>query len=62
MNEVKGDGDSLLEFGEIWKVVIHLDDVYGRLGNVKLRANDVMIVEAKPSVSSILWRGGSRRR
>ncbi|MCS7132694.1 MAG: hypothetical protein NZ918_03100 [Aigarchaeota archaeon] len=54
VNEVKGDGDPLLEFGEIWKVVIHLDNIYGGLESVKLKSNDVVIVEIKPSVGSIL--------
>jgi len=54
VTEVKGDGDSLLEFGEIWKIVIHLDNIYGSLDQVQLKPNDVFIVEIKPSVGSML--------
>jgi len=54
VTEVKGDGDTLLEFGEIWKIVIHLDNIYGGLDKVQLKPNDVFIVEIKPSVGSML--------
>ena len=54
VEEVRGDGDNLLEFGELWKIVIHIDNIYGGLDNVQLQPNDVFMVEIKPSVGSIL--------
>ena len=54
VEEVRGDGDDLLEFGELWKIVIHIDNIYGGLDNVQLQPNDVFMVEIKPSVGSIL--------
>ena len=54
VTEVRGDGDALLEFGEIWKVVIHLDNIYGGIDKVQLQPNDVFIVEIKPCVGSML--------
>ena len=48
------DGDTLLEYGEDWKVVIHVDQIYGGAANVKLQPNDVVTIEIKPSTGSIL--------
>ena len=48
------DGDTLLEYGEVWKVVIHVDQIYGGVANVKLQPNDVVTIEIKPSTGSIL--------
>ncbi|MEM1976355.1 MAG: archaellin/type IV pilin N-terminal domain-containing protein [Nitrososphaerota archaeon] len=54
VEEVRGDGDNLLEFGELWKIVIHIDNIYGGVDNIRLQPNDVFVVEIKPSVGSIL--------
>ena len=54
VSEVSGDGDDMLEFGELWKVVVVVKNIYGGLDNVKLQPNDVFKIEIKPSVGSIL--------
>ena len=54
VEEIQGDGDTLLEYGEVWKVVIHVDQIYGGTANVKLQPNDVVTIEIKPSTGSIL--------
>jgi len=54
VEEIQGDGDTLLEYGEVWKVVIHVDQIYGGAANVKLQPNDVVTIEIKPSTGSIL--------
>jgi len=54
VEEIQGDGDTLLEYGEVWKVVIHVDQIYNGTANVKLRPNDVVTIEIKPSTGSIL--------
>jgi len=54
VEEIQGDGDTLLEYGEVWKVVIHVDQIYGGAANVKLQPNDVITIEIKPSTGSIL--------
>jgi len=46
--EVTGDGDSVLEYGEIWKIVIKIDEL------ANLDPNEVFAVEIKPPVGSLL--------
>ncbi|MEM2016152.1 MAG: archaellin/type IV pilin N-terminal domain-containing protein [Nitrososphaerota archaeon] len=33
VSEIQGDGDSLIEYGESFKVVIHVDQIYGGIDN-----------------------------
>lgn len=54
VEEIQGDGDPLLEYGEVFKVVVHIDQIYGGIDNVQLQPNDVISVEIKPSTGSIL--------
>ena len=54
VTEVTGDGDGLLEFGELWKVVVVVENIYGGINNVELQPNDTFKIEIKPSVGSIL--------
>ena len=54
VEEIQGDGDTLLEYGEVWKVVIHVDQIYNGIANVQLQPNDVVTIEIKPSTGSIL--------
>jgi len=54
VEEIQGDGDTLLEYGEVWKVVIHVDQIYNGTANVQLQPNDVVTIEIKPSTGSIL--------
>ncbi|MCD6312770.1 MAG: hypothetical protein J7L79_03020, partial [Thaumarchaeota archaeon] len=54
VTEVTGDGDGLLEFGELWKVVVVVENIYGGIDNVELQPNDTFKIEIKPSVGSIL--------
>ena len=53
VSEVEGDGDSLLEYGEVWKIVVLLDQIYGT-NATSLDTNDKFIVEIKPHTGSIL--------
>lgn len=54
VTEIQGDGDTLLEYGELFKVVIHVDQIYGNLSDVQLQPNDTFMVEIKPLIGSIL--------
>ena len=54
VQEIQGDGDSLLEYGEVFKLVIYVDQIYGGIENVQLQPNDVVAIEIKPSTGSIL--------
>ena len=54
VTEVTGDGDGLLEFGELWKVVVVVENIYGGIDNVELQPSDTFKIEIKPSVGSIL--------
>jgi len=54
VTEIQGDGDTLLEYGELFKVVIHVDQIYGNLSSVQLQPNDTFMVEIKPLIGSIL--------
>jgi len=54
VTEVTGDGDGFLEFGELWKVVVVVENIYGGIDNVELQPNDTFKIEIKPSVGSIL--------
>jgi len=54
VEEVAGDGDNLLEFGELWKIVVVVKNIYGGIDNVKLQPNDAFKIEIKPSVAPIL--------
>jgi len=54
VTEVSGDGDNMLEFGEIWKIVVNVKNIYGGIDKVSLEPNDVFKIEIKPSVGSIL--------
>ena len=51
--EVRGDGDSMLEYGEKFLVAINITTVYGG-NNPPLKPNDQVIVEVKPPVGAIL--------
>ncbi|MDJ0269205.1 MAG: hypothetical protein NXY59_01395 [Aigarchaeota archaeon] len=46
--EVTGDGDSVLEYGEVWKIVIAIPEL------ANLNPNDIFAVEIKPPVGSLL--------
>ncbi len=48
VTEVTGDGDSVLEYGEVWKVVIKIDEL------ANLDPNEVFAVEIKPPIGSLL--------
>ena len=54
VEEIQGDGDTLLEYGEVFKIVIHVDQIYNGIDNVQLQPNDVVSIEIKPSTGSIL--------
>ena len=54
VEEVTGDGDNLLEFGELWKIVVNVKNIYGGIDSVELQPNDSFKIEIKPSVGSIL--------
>ena len=54
VEEIQGDGDTLLEYGEVWKVVIHVNQIYGGAANVQLQPNDIFTIEIKPLIGSIL--------
>ncbi|MEM3397876.1 MAG: hypothetical protein QW724_03945 [Nitrososphaerota archaeon] len=54
VSEIQGDGDSLIEYGESFKVVIHVDQIYGGIDNVQLKPNDVFAIEVKPLVGAVL--------
>ncbi|MCL7402502.1 MAG: hypothetical protein LZ168_06945 [Thaumarchaeota archaeon] len=54
VTEIQGDGDTLIEYGESFKIVIHVKTIYGGIDNVQLKANDVFVVEVKPPVGAIL--------
>lgn len=54
VSEIQGDGDTLIEYGESFKIVILVDEIYGGIDNVLLKPNDVFIVEVKPLVGAIL--------
>ncbi|MEM1583826.1 MAG: archaellin/type IV pilin N-terminal domain-containing protein [Nitrososphaerota archaeon] len=54
VSEIQGDGDSLIEYGESFKVVIHVDQIYGGIDNVQLKPNDVFVIEVKPLVGAVL--------
>ncbi|MCL7391921.1 MAG: hypothetical protein LZ172_03465 [Thaumarchaeota archaeon] len=54
VSEIQGDGDTLIEYGESFKIVIHVNTIYGGIDNVQLKANDVFVVEVKPPVGAIL--------
>ena len=42
----------MLEFGEIWKIVVSVKNIYGGIDKVSLEPNDVFKIEIKPSVGS----------
>lgn len=48
VEQVTGDGDSLLEYGELWKVEVKISQL------ANLRPNDSFAIEIKPSAGSIL--------
>ncbi|MCS7135798.1 MAG: archaellin/type IV pilin N-terminal domain-containing protein [Nitrososphaerota archaeon] len=54
VSEVRGDHDTLLEYGETWQVTVKLDSIYGGLSNVAIGANDEFVVEIKPAVGAML--------
>lgn len=55
VSEIQGDGDTLIEYGEVFKIIIHVDQIYGGdPANVQLQPNDTFIVEIKPLIGSIL--------
>ncbi|MEM2910156.1 MAG: archaellin/type IV pilin N-terminal domain-containing protein [Nitrososphaerota archaeon] len=54
VNEVRGDGDSLLEYGETWQITVEIDKIYGNLTDVKIGANDKFVIEIKPAVGAML--------
>jgi flagellin FlaB len=54
VTEIQGDGDTLIEYGESFKIVIHVNTIYESIDNVQLKANDVFVVEVKPPVGAIL--------
>lgn len=56
VSEVRGDGDNLLEYGEVWKVVVMVGKIYEQLnpGIGPIGPNERFVVEIKPSVGSIL--------
>ncbi len=47
--EVKGDGDTLLEYGEKFKVVVNVTAI-----DTSLTANDKFTIEVKPPVGAVL--------
>jgi len=53
--EVEGDGDKLLEYGEVWKIVVKLNGtlIYNSTAT-SLQPNDKFSVEIKPHTGSIL--------
>jgi len=55
VQEVKGDGDMLLEYGETWKIVIRFSGslLYNSTTN-SLKPNDQIVIEIKPQVGSEL--------
>ncbi|MCS7143268.1 MAG: hypothetical protein NZ920_05750 [Aigarchaeota archaeon] len=48
VQQVTGDGDNLLEYGETWRIVLAITDL------TQLRPNDVFAAEIKPTTGSIL--------
>lgn len=54
VEEIQGDGDQVIEYGELFKITIKLDKIYGNLDNVQLKPNDTFIVEVKPLVGAVL--------
>lgn len=54
MLEVRGHGDKLLEYGEVWKVVVKVNRIYGGDSAVQLGPNERFVIEIKPSVGPIL--------
>jgi len=56
VEEVLGDGDMMLEYGEKFKVIVYLDQTYTGTGytSPQLGANDKFYIEVKPSVGSVL--------
>ena len=54
VSEIQGDGDTLIEYGESFKIVIYVDNIYGGIDNVQLKPNDTFIIEVKPLVGAIL--------
>lgn len=54
VSEIQGDGDDLIEFGESFKIVIHVKEIYGGIDSVELKANDVFAVEVKPPIGAVL--------
>ncbi len=55
VTEIQGDGDTLIEYGEVFKIVINLTQIYGGdPANVQLKPNDTFIIEIKPLIGSIL--------
>ena len=49
VTEVTGDGDTVLEFGEVWAVIINMTQV-----SSNLEPNDIFAVEIKPPQGSLL--------
>ena len=54
VEEIQGDGDQVIEYGELFKITIRLDKIYGNLDSVQLKPNDTFIVEVKPLVGAVL--------
>lgn len=54
VEELQGDGDTLIEYGELFKIVVFFDKIYGQAENVRLKPNDVFVVEIKPLVGALL--------
>lgn len=54
VSEVRGDNDVLLEYGEIWQIVVKLDEIYGDLASIRVGANDRFVIEIKPAVGAML--------
>ncbi|HID05467.1 MAG TPA: hypothetical protein EYH45_02025 [Candidatus Caldiarchaeum subterraneum] len=48
VSQVTGDGDTVLEYGELWKIVIKIDEL------ANLDPNEVFAVEIKPPIGSLL--------
>ncbi|MCX8192356.1 MAG: hypothetical protein N3G77_00920 [Nitrososphaeria archaeon] len=52
--ELQGDGDTLIEYGELFKIVVFFDKIYEDASRVKLKPNDVFVIEVKPLVGALL--------
>lgn len=49
VTQIMGDGDTVLEFGEIWAITINMSSV-----STNLDPNDIFAVEIKPPQGSLL--------